>query len=295
MGETLTDAHVASPMRAPAGGNALAPGQVLAGRYRVARFIAAGGIGEVYEAHDALLGERVAVKMLRPELSSKPGAIERFADEIRLARKVTHPNVCRVFDVALDGTRFFFTMELHPGGTLATRMCRDAPMPLEVAGPLVRQLLDGVGAAHAADIVHTDLKPSNVLLTGRDGDRVVVTDFGLAVPCCATLGCLCSMPHLVGTPAYMAPEQVTGGTLLEGTDLFSIGVILFEMLTGRLPWSGPTPKELAHARLSGDVPSPRTHRPDLDPRWDETIRACLAREMKDRPRGTREVARALGL
>jgi serine/threonine protein kinase len=295
MGETLTDAHVASPMRPPEGAHALATGHVLAGRYRIARFIAAGGIGEVYEAHDALLGEPVAVKMLRPELSAKPGAQERFAEEIRIARKVTHPNVCRVFDVAVDDPIFFFTMELHPGATLAHRLRRDAPMSIEAAAPLVRQLLEGVGAAHAADVVHTDLKPSNVLLAGRAGDRVIVTDFGLAIPCCTTIGCGCSMPHLIGTPAYMAPEQVTGGTILEETDVFSIGVILYEMMTGRLPWSGPTAHDTAHARLNGAPPTPRALRPDLDPRWDETIRACLAREMKERPKSTTEVARALGL
>src|SRR5512135_2808278 len=111
---TMTDVHV--DVGAP--GEGLRVGELLAGRYRIARFIARGGIGEVYEAHDALLDEPVAVKLLRPELSRKPGAQERFATEIRLARKVTHPNVCRVFDVGVDGERVFFTMELHPGETL---------------------------------------------------------------------------------------------------------------------------------------------------------------------------------
>ena len=265
---------------------------MLAGRYRIERFIAAGGIGEVYQAHDALLGEKVAVKLLRPELAKKPGAQERFADEIRLARKVTHPNVCRVFDVAHDGDRFFFTMELHAGDTLAAVIRERAPLAVDAAAPLVRQLLAGVGAAHAADIVHQDLKPSNVLLAGR-GDRVLVTDFGLAVPCCATLGCDCAMPHLVGTPAYMAPEQVTGGTLLDGTDLYSIGVMLFEMMTGTLPWEGATAHELAHARLAGPAPRARSRRPDLDPRWDDAIAACLELDIARRPKSVGQLAAML--
>jgi serine/threonine-protein kinase len=288
---TATDVHIDA---GPSGPEAerLKPGQLLAGRYRIGRFIARGGIGEVYEADDALLGEPVAVKLLRAEMSRKPGAQERFATEIRLARKVTHPNVCRVFDVGVDGERVFFTMELHPGETLAARLRANGPCSIYQAAPIVRQLLAGVAAAHAADVVHTDLKPSNVLLTDT---RAIVTDFGLAVPCCATLGCECSMPHLIGTPAYMAPEQVTGGSLIEQTDLFSVGVILFEMMTGVLPWTGATAHELAHARLTGETPSPSAHVADLPPSWDAVIRACLAVEPVARPRSAAEIARMLGV
>jgi len=295
---TLTDLALGTPPAMPAGGPGLASGAMLAGRYRIVRFIAAGGIGEVYEAHDALLGESVALKLLRRELAGKPGAQERFAEEIKLARKVTHANVCRVLDTAFDGDRFFFTMELHSGDTLANAIKRLAPFTVEAARPLVRQLLDAVGAAHAADVVHQDLKPSNVLLTGKAGERVLLTDFGLAVPCCATIGCDCSMPHLIGTPAYMAPEQVTGGTLLDSTDVYAIGVILFEMMTGTLPWSvapGATAHELAHARLAGPAPAARSRRPDLDPRWDAAIAACLAIEMKERPRSVAQLATLLDI
>jgi serine/threonine-protein kinase len=298
VGHTITDAHVGSPSPShPDDGSevGLTAGELLSGRYRVTRFIARGGIGEVYEAHDALLDEPVAVKLLRPELARKPGAQERFAQEIRLARKITHGNVCRVFDVGVDGERVYFTMELHAGETLAQRLRTTGPLSVEAATPLVRQLLAGVGAAHCADIVHTDLKPSNVLLTGKDGNRVVVTDFGLAVPCCATLGCDCSMPHLIGTPAYMAPEQVTGGSLVDQTDLFSVGVILYELVTGQLPWKGATASEMATARLSGPTPCPRAVVPDLDERWDSVIMACLALDSRDRPRSATEVARSLGL
>jgi serine/threonine protein kinase len=273
----------------------LAPGALLAGRYRIERFIAAGGMGEVHQAIDTLLDERIAVKLLREDLSRKPTAHERFAQEIRLARRVTHRNVCRVFDVGVDGARVFFTMELHAGATLSWHLARTGPLDVAAASPLMVQILDGVAAAHAAGVVHADLKPSNILLTGTDAHRVVVTDFGLAMPCCAELDCHCGAAHLFGTPAYMAPEQVTGGTLLDTTDVFALGVILFEMVTGRLPFAGTTPMEMARARLVGDPPSPRALRPDVDPRWDEVIRACLSIDPKQRPASTDALGRALAL
>jgi serine/threonine protein kinase len=288
-GGTVTDAR--SPGSAPLG-EMLPPGARLGGRYRLERFVAAGGMGEVYEAYDELLRETVAVKLLRADLLRKPGAQERFADEIKLARKVTHVNVCRVFEIGVDGDRIFYTMELHAGETLAARMRRSGAMALDELRPLATQVLAGLGAAHAADVVHADLKPSNVLLAKG---RVVVTDFGLAMPMCATLGCRCEMAHLIGTPAYMAPEQVTGGTIVEATDLFAFGVILYEMLTGELPWRGATAIALAEARLTGDRPSVRAIRADVDPRWDAVIHACLARSAADRPQSAAAVASALGL
>ena len=290
-GGTITDAN--SPAwPAPIEGT-LAIGGRFGGRYRIARFIASGGMGEVYQAHDELLREDVAVKLLRTDLLRKPGAQERFADEIRLARRVTHVNVCRVFEVGVDGERVFYTMELHPGETLAARLRRDGALAPDAIRPIAAQILAGVGAAHAAGVVHADLKPSNVLLAPKG--RVVVTDFGLAMPCCATLGCRCDMPHLVGTPAYMAPEQVTGGTVLDGTDLFAFGVILYEMIAGGLPWRGANALELARARLSGPRPSVREAVPAADPRWDEVIRACLELRLEDRPKDVTEVVRALAL
>jgi serine/threonine protein kinase len=300
--EKLVDATVTDAGRSPSSlvppfvGAPLAVGDVLAGRYRIKRYVARGGMGEVYEADDQLLGDPVAVKLLRADLIRKPGAQGRFADEIRLARRITHPNVCRVFDAGVDGERVFYTMELHPGKTLKQHFAEVGPMTIGQLAPIVKQILAGLGAAHATDVVHADLKPSNVLIAGGDtGGRVVVTDFGLALPACATLGCTCDMPHLVGTPAYMAPEQVGGGMVLDGTDLFSLGVILFELITGELPWRGDTAMEMANARLVGPIPSPRALRPELDATWDETIRACLQRERNSRPGSAAEVARALGL
>ena len=289
---TVTDARLHSPGPCLVG-EPIAPGSTLAGRYRIKRFVAAGGMGEVYEADDQLLGDPVAIKLMRADLIRKPGAQARFADEIRLARRITHANVCRVFDVGTDGERVFYTMELHNGPTLKTHLAEHGQLSIGEIQPIVRQLLAGIAAAHAADVIHADLKPSNVLL-GANG-RVVVTDFGLALPCCATLGCTCEMPHLIGTPAYMAPEQVTGGTVLEGTDLFSFGVIVFELLTGDLPWHGANALELAHARLKGDPPSMRARRPEIDAAWDNVVRDCLQVDIAKRPKSAAAIATALGL
>jgi serine/threonine protein kinase len=274
-------------------GDELHAGTVLGGRYRIRQFLAAGGMGEVYEADDQLLGDPVAVKLLRADMIRKPGAQARFADEIRLARKITHPNVYRVFDAGLDNERVFYTMELYAGTTLKQHLHDHPPLTIGQLAPIASQILAGLGAAHAADVVHADLKPSNVLMLPNG--RVVVTDFGLALPCCATLGCQCDMPHLIGTPAYMAPEQVTGGMVLDGTDLFAFGVIAYEALTGELPWDGDTAMEMARARLEGETPSPRKLVPELDARWDDVIRACLQVERKARPASAADVARVLGL
>lgn len=289
---TITDARLHSPGPCLVG-EPVAPGSVLAGRYRIKRFVAAGGMGEVYEADDQLLGDPIAVKLLRTDLIRKPGAQARFADEIRLARRITHPNVCRVFDVGTEGDRVFYTMELHAGPTLKSLATERGALTIGEVQPIVRQILAGIGAAHAVDVIHADLKPSNVLF--GTGGRVIVTDFGLALPCCAKLACSCGMPHLIGTPAYMAPEQVKGGTVLDGTDLFSLGVIVFELLTGELPWNGDNAFSLAHARLTGETPSMRRLRPELDATWDAVVQQCLRVDIHERPKNAAAVASALGL
>jgi eukaryotic-like serine/threonine-protein kinase len=272
----------------------LLAGHIVGARYRVVDFVAGGGMGEVYTVDDLLLRERVALKLLRAEMSKSPAAVERFAQEIRLARKVTHENVCRVFEVGTEGERIFFTMEHVEGETLASRLARVGALDVATARPIVRELLDAVEAAHRADVVHADLKPSNVILASPR-DCVVITDFGLAVPCCSTLGCRCSMPHLLGTPAYMAPEQVTGGDALMRTDVFALGVMLFEMVTGRLPFTGDTPHALASARLHQDPPLASVVQPGLDPVWCLAIRGALARDPALRTPSVAALREALAL
>src|SRR5436305_4405646 len=295
------------PGSAGAPGPTLLPGQVLAGRFRIVRGIAQGGMGEVWEAEDLeFVGERVAVKTIRPEIARDAWAVSRFRREIQLSKKVTHPNVCRVFDLfrheasgeGPDQRITFLTMELLPGETLAARIARTGPLPQRPAAePLVRQMAAALAAAHAAGVVHGDFKSSNVMGFGEgEGARAVVTDFGLA----RGGGPGGDHPRgekghdardFAGTPAYMAPEQVQGGGPSVAGDLYALGVVLYEMVTGRRPFADQTP--FGAAPPGARPPSPRRLAPDLDPAWERTLLRCLAPDPEDRFGSAEDVARAL--
>ena len=229
------------------------PDQLVAGRYKIVRFIGRGGMGEVYEADDLELRERVALKTVRPQAAFDRGAIERFKREIQLARKVTHPNVCRIFDLgyhqskavaghpAQEAEITFLTMELLSGETLAERLKSGGHMTPSEALPLVIQMASGLAAAHAAGIVHRDFKSGNVILTktkdGPSETRAVVTDFGLARSTETRQSMTASGGEIAGTPAYMSPEQVEGGEVTPATDVYSLGVVMYEMVSGTLPFT----------------------------------------------------------
>jgi tetratricopeptide (TPR) repeat protein/tRNA A-37 threonylcarbamoyl transferase component Bud32/TolB-like protein len=264
------------------------PGSVIAQRYRVARFIARGGMGEVYEVDDLELNERVALKTVRPEVAGDTMTVERFKREIQLARKVTHPNVCRLFDVSHhrpeDGSAgvIFLTMELLLGETLAERLRRTGMLSTEEALPIARQVAEALYAAHQVGVVHRDLKPGNILLVeGRGALRAVVTDFGLARLESGRedqQGLALTSAGVVGTPAYLAPEQVEGKEITPAVDIYAFGIVLFEMLTGTVPFLGENALSTAVKRLQQAPPSPRVHLPGLDARWESAILRCLARE-----------------
>ncbi|HJX28846.1 MAG TPA: protein kinase, partial [Thermoanaerobaculia bacterium] len=285
-------------------GPAFAAGALLAGRYRIVRFIARGGMGDVYEVDDLELQERVALKTIRPEVARDETAIERFRREIQLARKVTHPNVCRIFDLSHHrgedprGAVIFLTMELLSGETLAERLRRTGPLPPDLALPIVRQIAEALQAAHQAGVVHRDLKPGNVILAeGRGGIRAVVTDFGLARrekrledPRGAELT---GATGVVGTPAYLAPEQIEGKESTPAVDIYALGIVLYEMLTGRVPFLGDTALLTAVKRLQEPPPSPRVHVPGLARHWEAAILRCLARDPADRFATAPELVEAL--
>ncbi len=275
-----------------AGGPTLVAGALLAGRYRIVRFVARGGMGEVYEAEDHELGGRVAVKTIRPDIAADPGAIERFRQEIATARRVTHPHVCRIFDVETEAgppPLVFLSMELLAGQTLAERLRLRGRLEHAEVAVLARQIAAGLDAAHEAGVVHRDFKSANVMLVSDSsrGVRAVVTDFGLAIargeP--SRLGQARAEDEaglMVGTPAYMAPEQVEGGEVGPAADVYAFGVVLFELLTGRLPFEGDSAMGVAVARLRADAPSVRKVVSGLDRRWERVIARCLARAPKDR-------------
>jgi|CXWL01.1.fsa_nt_gi tetratricopeptide (TPR) repeat protein len=282
---------------------AFAAGDLLAGRYRVIRFLAEGGMGEVYEVEDQELGGRLAAKTVRTDVARQPEALERFRREIQLARRVTHPNVCRIFDLAHHrsadlesvGT-IFLTMQLLIGETLASRIARGGAMAPQAALPIVRQIAAAVGAAHEVGVVHRDLKPANVILVpGKDGgERAVVTDFGLArTETGEGDATMTAAGFFLGTPAYIAPEQLVGGGTGPATDLYALGVVMFEMLTGRVPFEGDTALATAVKRLQEAPPSPRELSSTVDARWEQAILRCLERLPEDRFASTAELVQAL--
>jgi eukaryotic-like serine/threonine-protein kinase len=284
----------------------LTTGELLAGRFRIIRFIAAGGMGQVYEAEDQELHERVAVKTIRPDILAQPTAVARFKREVHLARQVTHPNVCRIFDLfrhadesaTTRGEIVFVSMELLKGQTLSSRLKDAGAMSELEALPLIRQMASALSAAHAAGIVHRDFKPGNVVLvktSGQQTPRAVVTDFGLAAQSVLpdeTVS-VSTGQHLVGTPAYMSPEQLEGRPATAASDIYALGLVIYEMVTSAQAFQGDTPISAALKRLSeGPIP-PRNFRPELGPVWEAAILRCLERDPALRPSNPERIVEAL--
>jgi len=289
---------VATPVAEPS----FAEGQVLGGRYRIEKYLAQGGMGEVYEAFDQELQVDVALKTVQPRVAQDDLAVERFKREIQLARRVTHPNVCRIFDVGYhylpDGQRVvFLTMELLLGETLATRLRRAGRMTGEQALPILRQVAAGLSAAHKAGIVHRDFKSENVFLvpdaSEPGGMRAVVADFGIARAAEDRDSHLTSTGGVIGTPAYMSPEQLEGSEVTAATDIYAFGLVMYEMVTGTLPFRGDTALATAVKRLTEPPRPPHELVPDLDPRFDAVILRCLERRPEDRFATATEAVQAL--
>ena len=227
------------------------PGAILAGRYRMIALLGRGGMGEVYRADDLKLGQPVALKFLPRGVEQDPDRLERFLTEVRLSLRVTHPNVCRVFDIAQADGRHFLSMEYVDGEDLASLLRRIGHLPEDKAIQIARQLCAGLAAAHEEGVLHRDLKPANVMIDGRG--RAKITDFGLAG---ATAG-IRGLEARAGTPQYMAPEQLAGGELSERTDVYSLGLVLYELFTGKRAYDVKDVATLAHRRPSTPASSVR--------------------------------------
>ncbi|HEX2123045.1 MAG TPA: serine/threonine-protein kinase, partial [Thermoanaerobaculia bacterium] len=243
------------------------PGTLIAGRFRIIAPLGRGGMGEVFRADDTTLGQQVALKFLPPHFAHDPDRLQRLYAEVRVGRQVSHPNVCRLYDVVeWEGSRFI-SMEYIDGEDLGSLLRRIGKLPPEKALELSRELCAGLAAAHALGIVHRDLKPANIMIDGRG--RARVTDFGLA----ALERDLEQRREIAGTPAYMAPEQAAGGHASQRTDLYSLGLILHEIFTGRRePSSGAS---------------------DVDPDVLRVILRCLERDPAARPPSVESVLAAL--
>jgi len=269
------------------GGGRFAPGQIIAERYRVVALAGRGGMGEVYRAEDLRLGQLVAIKFLPLELSQDASALARFHSEVRIARQVSHPNVCRVFDIGdVDGVAFL-SMEYVDGEDLASVVRRIGRLSPDKATEVARQICAGMAAAHERGVIHRDLKPANVMLDGAG--RIRIMDFGLAGIAASIQGA----EIRAGTPAYMAPEQLEGREVTIKSDIYSLGLILYEILTGKRAFEAATLPELMKVREQGALTNPSTLVKDLDPLIERVILRCLAKEPAQRPASALQVAAAL--
>ncbi len=285
-------------------------GDVLCGRFRITGEMGDGGMGYVFEAFDTELSVPVAVKMIRPELAPNRDAIARFRQEVRLALTITHPNVCRTFDIqreirTVGGKRtelVFLTMELLHGETLAMRIERDGKLPVPVALELARQMAAALHAAHTLGVIHRDMKPANIMLVDAakpagSVPRVVVMDFGLArldplLPKSAH-STFSKTGSPIGTLAYMAPEQLEAGPVSPATDIYSFGLILFEMMTGARAFPSDSLLSGITQRLHESIVLKQLGSPTIPPNWRRAIQWCIATNPADRPQDAAAVIELL--
>ncbi len=275
----------------PAGrGDRLLGGAVVAGRYEVRGVLGVGGMGAVYEVFDRHVRERVALKILQAGARADDTLVERFRREVRLARRVTHRNAARVYDLGLEEGRWYLTMELVDGESLQELLERETRLPRERACAIATDVCAGLSAIHAAGVVHRDLKPGNVLL--ERGGRVVITDFGIARQIERSGDDPLKTQGVIGTPLYMAPEQAAGAQLDARVDVYALGVMLYCMITGQFPGLGfARPGGLAARRRAGP-PDPR-HVMKVPDGLAELIMACMSLEAGKRPASADALARAL--
>ena len=287
--ESETMASPVTPRIASAGATnsgQYVPGQILADRYRMLGLLGKGGMGEVYRADDLKLGQPVALKFLPRDVENDPDRLRRFLDEVRLSLRVTHPNVCRVFDLGEIDGRHFLSMEYVDGEDLASLLRRIGRLPEDKATEIARQLCAGLAAAHDEGVLHRDLKPANVMIDGRG--RAKITDFGLAG---ATAG-ISGREAQAGTPQYMAPEQFEGRELSVQTDLYSLGLVLYEVFTGKRAFESRDLNELKTLHSSAPT-NPSAHVAGLNPVVERAILRCVDPDPAKRPRSAASLAAAL--
>src|SRR5262245_20390555 len=270
----------------PVGG--FAPGVILTDRYRIVGLLGRGGMGEVYRADDLKLGQPVALKFLPKALASDPVRRERFFAEVRITRQLAHPNICRVYDIAeLDG-QHFLSMEYIDGEDLASLVKRIGYLSSEKALDIARQLAAGLAAAHEKGVLHRDLKPANIMLDGHG--RVRITDFGLAI---AAEEEKAEAAEILGTPAYMAPEQFAGKGATTRTDIYALGLVLYEIYSGKRAFTGRTIPEIRAEKEAETPRAPSEIRPGIDPVVERLIQRCMERDPRARPLSVSQLALAL--
>ena len=269
----------ASPTRTvlvPCGG--IAPGSTFAGRYRICDELGRGGMGRVYKALDGEISEAIALKVLSPDISLDDRMIARFRNELKLARRISHKNVCRIFDLGNCEGTYFITMEYIAGDNLKSIIRMMGPLSPARALAIAGQVCDGMAEAHRLGIVHRDLKSSNIMIDREGSARIM--DFGIARTA-ETRG-LTDRGTLIGTPEYMAPEQIEGKDVDHRADIYSLGIVLFEMMTGRVPFEGNTPLSVALMQKTARPPDPRTLNAQTPEVLSAVIAKCLEKEQTGR-------------
>jgi serine/threonine protein kinase len=260
-------------------------GTTFAGRYEVIEELGKGGMGKVYKVFDTKIKEVVALKLIRPEISTDEKTIERFNNELRLARKISHRHVCRMYDLGEEGTSRFITMEYVPGEDLKRFIKRSGQLTVSKAVSIAKQICEGLAEAHHIGVIHRDLKPQNIMIDADGNTRIM--DFGIARflegEGVTTQGVL------IGTPDYMSPEQTEMEGVDQRSDIYALGVILFEMVTGRVPFEGKTPISIAMKHKSEPPPDPRNLNPQVTEGLSQVILKCMQKEKRDRYQSAEEL------
>ena len=267
----------------------LARGVLFAGRYEIIEELGAGGMGRVYRAYDKKIDEEVALKIIRLDIAAQKRAVERFRNEIKVARRITHPSVCRVHDLGEEGDKLYFTMEYVRGEDLKSLIHRTKALTIGVSLAIARQIAEALAEAHKLGIVHRDLKPGNIMID-KDG-RAKIMDFGIAR--IQQEGGVTEEGTVIGTPEYMSPEQVEGKPAGAGSDIYALGVILFEMILGGRPFEGETPFSIANKHKTEPPPIPKKLMPQIPESLNRLILRCLEKDTAKRFQSADELSSSL--
>lgn len=295
-GERPSDGAAAGPGATPVPSvnfQSLEPGVLLAERWRIVRRIGSGGFGTVYLVEDALVKEELVLKVLIPQLSHDENMIRRFIQELKFTRRITHRNVIRIYDLLDLGGARAISMEYFPGRDLGQLLQADGQLPAERAISIAAQVLGGLAAAHELGIVHRDIKPANLLVGGDDTTKIV--DFGLASVSQSDRSRLTRSGILIGTPEYISPEQINGEPVDARSDLYSLGCVLYRMISGREPYSGENAVNVLFQHIEGEVPRLEEGIPGVTPELADFVQRAMARQPSDRPARAADMLEGLSM